>query len=205
MTTTPPVSPNISVANSPLPGERRRDGEEDEESSASYEGDCEPTEYDGEDKAMPPAERQGPHVEGDDLFGDSPEEAEQKVPEHSGTDPWVCPPCGNERIPNRLSSPIKPSAEDVDRHNLTHLPYRNWCPVCVKAKGREDDHRRGAHHEEDASGLPIVSLDYQALNGDGDKGMKVIIGKDESTGNVLAHNVTCKVYFTSSRNSYFKH
>ena len=129
MTTTPPVSPNISVANSPLPGERRRDGEEDEESSASYEGDYEPTEYDGEDKAMPPAERQGPHVEGDDLFGDSPEEAEQKVPEHSGTDPWVCPPCGNERIPNRLSSPIKPSAEDVDRHNLTHLPYRNWCPV----------------------------------------------------------------------------
>ncbi len=192
MTIAPPVSPNISVANSPLPREQRRDDEEDEESSPSYEGDYEPTEYDGEDKAMPAARERVPHAEGDDLFGDAPEEAEQKVPEHSGIDPWVCPPCGNERIPTRLSSPIKPSAEDVDRHNLTHLPYRNWCPVCVKAKGREDDHRRGAHHEEDASGLPIVSLDYQTLNEDKDQSMKVIIGKDESTGNVLAHNVTCK-------------
>ena len=204
---TPPVSPNISVANSPLPEKRRRDDEEDERSMASDEsGAYEPTEYDGEDRVMPAAKDQEPHMEDGDLFGDSPEEADpgsskpnprplgdsEQVPVHSGTNPWACPPCDNERIPKRLSSPIKPSAEDVDRHNCTHLPYRNWCPVCVKAKGREDDHRRGAHHEEDASGLPIVSLDYQTLNGDGDKGTKVIIGKDESTGNVLGHSVICK-------------
>ena len=26
------------------------------------------------------------------------------------------------------------SAKEVADHNLTHLPYRNWCPHCVTGK-----------------------------------------------------------------------
>ena len=62
----------------------------------------------------------------------------------------------------------------------------------VKARGREDGHKRGAQHEEDKSGLPIVSFDYQTLNEDTKKEQNIIIGKDESTGNVIAHYVICK-------------
>ena len=36
----------------------------------------------------------------------------------------------------RLIDPRKPTKEEVDLHDLFHLPYRNWCPVCVKAKGK---------------------------------------------------------------------
>ena len=46
------------------------------------------------------------------------------------------------RVPQTLTSPDKPTEKEVDEHYLTHLPYRNWCPVCVAAAGREDQHRR---------------------------------------------------------------
>ena len=38
--------------------------------------------------------------------------------------------------PTLLRSPIRPSAEDVEKHNATHVPYRNWYPICVAARGK---------------------------------------------------------------------
>lgn len=32
----------------------------------------------------------------------------------------------------RLIDPRKPSQAEVDLHELHHLPYRNWCPHCVR-------------------------------------------------------------------------
>ena len=48
-------------------------------------------------------------------------------------DPLVCMPCEDARQPVFLKSPVMPSAEDVKAHYLTHLPYRSWCPICIKA------------------------------------------------------------------------
>ena len=56
------------------------------------------------------------------------------------------------QAPTFLRSPIRPSAEDVEKHDATHVPYRNWCPICVDARGNEDPHR-----------LPKFSLDHQEL------------------------------------------
>ena len=60
-----------------------------------------------------------------------------------------CQPCEAERVsPNRgpdhlkkMIDPKLPTQKEVDEHYLTHLPYRNWCPICVKSKGKEMDHR----------------------------------------------------------------
>ena len=41
-----------------------------------------------------------------------------------------------------LIDPRKPTKEEVGLHDLFHLPYRNWCPLCVMAKGKELDHRK---------------------------------------------------------------
>ena len=41
----------------------------------------------------------------------------------------------------RLVDPSLPTEEEVGNHRLTHLPYRNWCPECVKAKGKDLDYR----------------------------------------------------------------
>ena len=40
----------------------------------------------------------------------------------------------------RLIDPRSPTEEEVAHHELTHLPCRNWCPACVKAKGKDLDH-----------------------------------------------------------------
>ena len=40
----------------------------------------------------------------------------------------------------RLVDPRLPTEEEVKNHRVTHSPYRNWCPECVKAKGKDLDH-----------------------------------------------------------------
>ena len=35
-----------------------------------------------------------------------------------------------------------PSEEEVARHMLSHVPFRNWCEHCVKARARRRGHRR---------------------------------------------------------------
>ena len=65
------------------------------------------------------------------------------------------------QAPTLLRSPIRPSAEDVEKHDATHVPYRNWCPICVAARGKEDPHKRqvGARQGRRKAGLPKFSLD----------------------------------------------
>ena len=85
-----------------------------------------------------------------------------------------------------------PSIEDVKMHYITHLPYRSWCPVCIKAKLREDGHYRVKLKDKNEDGLPIVSMDYQDLNEDDTVRQKVLTGKDELSGMVFGHYISCK-------------
>ena len=36
--------------------------------------------------------------------------------------------------------PMTPSREEVEKHRLTHRPFRAWCPHCVRGKSRADRH-----------------------------------------------------------------
>ena len=103
----------------------------------------------------------------------------------------LCHPCGDERLPKILQTPMKPSKDDVNAHFAMHLPYRSWCPACVKAKLREDGHYR-VKQDKKQDGLPIVSMDYQDMNEESKKQQKVIIGKDEVSGSTFGHYVLCK-------------
>jgi len=47
-----------------------------------------------------------------------------------------------ERGVVKMMDPRQPSEEERRNHNLTHLPYRNWCEHCVKGRGREADHKQ---------------------------------------------------------------
>ena len=49
---------------------------------------------------------------------------------------------GEEREVVKMLDPRQPSEEERRTHNLTHLPYRNWCEHCVKGRGREADHKQ---------------------------------------------------------------
>ena len=43
--------------------------------------------------------------------------------------------------PQLFPSPKAPSAAEVELHNATHLPYRNWCPCCVAGRRNNTPHR----------------------------------------------------------------
>ena len=58
----------------------------------------------------------------------------------------------------QIANPPDDPAE-IESHNLTHLPYQAWCPACVMAKGKPEQHR------SDPSKLvrrehPIISWDF---------------------------------------------
>ena len=38
-------------------------------------------------------------------------------------------------IIKKLIDPRKPSKQEMEDHELYHMPYRNWCVVCVRSKG----------------------------------------------------------------------
>ena len=40
-----------------------------------------------------------------------------------------------------------PSMREVEEHYWTNVPYRNWCPHCVRGRGKDLDHRKAV--EED--------------------------------------------------------
>ena len=46
------------------------------------------------------------------------------------------------KVPNADKLPARPSQEEVDQHMLTHLPFRSWCPHCVRGKAKRRAHRK---------------------------------------------------------------
>ena len=103
----------------------------------------------------------------------------------------LCHPCGDIRTPMILKAPIMATAKAVEEHFATHLQFRNWCPVCMKAKLRDDGHYRKKPEEKNVDGNPIVSMDYQDLNETSGVSQKVLIGKDEDNGMVFGHYIKC--------------
>lgn len=80
---------------------------------------------------------------------------------------------GSEEAPIRMRrNPRDPLPEERERHWRTHLPYRAWCTVWVKARGREDQRR--AAKVEDEDGVTEVAMDYCKV---GD--MTLLVGKEK--------------------------
>ena len=62
-----------------------------------------------------------------------------------------------ERIVKKLIDPRRPTEHEVEERNLTHIPYRNWCPICVRAKWKDLGHRKSIEEER---GLAEFSFDH---------------------------------------------
>ena len=87
--------------------------------------------------------------------------------------------------------PKKPTAQEVEVHEKSHLPFRSWCRVCMAARGVSDPHRR--RRDKDEYQVPMVSLDYAFLrNKPKDPCAVVLVGKDRDSGALMAHIVPMK-------------
>ena len=59
--------------------------------------------------------------------------------------------------PKVAARPYQPTKAEIEAHEITHLPYRNWCAHCIAGKGVSSPHRHG--DEAEKIGI-TVSLDY---------------------------------------------
>ena len=80
----------------------------------------------------------------------------------------------------------RPTQEEVDLHELTHLPFRSWCAHCVKGKAKGLPH----HKSDSNSTIPVVSIDYTFMRDgkkeDDESGMPIMVLKDRETGKILS-------------------
>ena len=106
-----------------------------------------------------------------------------------GEDPERCGASGDGRKMRILADPRMPSQKDVDEHNLSHVPYRNWCPHCVMGRGKDHDHRKGI---EDERGLSEFSFDYCFPGDEFGHKLTVLVGRERTSGMCMAAVVPVK-------------
>ena len=80
-----------------------------------------------------------------------------------------------------LTAPAQPTQQERAEHELTHLPFRSWCPTCVANKGRADN------HPKQKSKMPVVQFDFCYFKTAGEPTTSAILtGIDVETGMVMA-------------------
>ena len=77
------------------------------------------------------------------------------------------------RKPTMRKTPEEPTRQEREEHELTHLPFRSWCPCCVAAKAKHWPHKRSGGQEEDS--VPSVHADYWFMREEGTEGSVTII------------------------------
>ena len=82
--------------------------------------------------------------------------------------------------PSFKSTEPQPSKREVEEHMLTHIPYRPWCPYCVRGKARAKYHKG----VKDEKHVPVVSADYMYMETkeSEEKGMPILVVKDRDSG-----------------------
>ena len=91
----------------------------------------------------------------------------------------------------KLGDPRLPSQTEVEEHYLTHVPYRNWCPHCVRGRGKDLDHRKSL--EEDRR-VREFSFDYCFPGDEMGSRITVLVGKERVTGMTMASVVPVKAH-----------
>jgi hypothetical protein len=95
--------------------------------------------------------------------------------------------------PKLAKVPVAPTQQEIEDHNVNHLPFRSWCKHCVRGKSKAHPHKVTDGRISD---VPIVSIDYMFMNqsqsSKEEKGMPNFVMKDRSTKTVKAYTVTSK-------------
>ena len=127
------------------------------------------------DRRRPPPQRVAEEAQADD-------EVEAKDKKADGYE---------DQAPIRIQkTPGVPTAAEVAAHKITHLPHRDWCPICVQARSREDKHfRKKNKDKEEQLGMPEIGMDYKSV---GKGRAKIIIIRDKLSRTTFAHVVECK-------------
>ena len=78
------------------------------------------------------------------------------------------------RKPHFRMIDTQPSRKEVMEHKRTHIPFRLWCPHCVKGRGRNDPHTSGAAKGKGFE-WPLVAIDYGYLKEENTSGNGLLL------------------------------
>ena len=84
-----------------------------------------------------------------------------------------------------VKDPAGPTPEEKALHDLLHLPHRSWCPICVKARGKEDSHFRKKSNKP-IQDKPVISFDYKSFGQE--------IDRDDKLTAVIVRDITKTIY-----------
>lgn len=87
-----------------------------------------------------------------------------------------------ERVALSPNVPSSPTEAEMSEHCLTHIPFRDWCTLCIANKSRQDKHHREAHSSSTHS---VISFDF------GFSGRNV--GDDDSITVLFLHDRATKM------------
>ena len=88
------------------------------------------------------------------------------------------------RAPVKMLDPLKPSDREVEQHELTHLPYRNWCWKCVFGRGKEMPHKQ----DKTEKVMQEIHFDFMLLEpkDEGGETIPVIVVRETLTKMTMA-------------------
>ncbi len=121
---------------------------------------------------------------------------EEKGKKYKGIEAEKMEKEGDKRDMRRLIDPRKPTVEEVSEHELTHLPYRNWWPICGMAKGEELDHRKSI---DEPRGSSEYSFDYCLPGNELGFKLTVLVGRKRTRECVLLQRCRRKEQVENSR------
>ena len=87
----------------------------------------------------------------------------------------------------------KPSKNEWDEHQKTHIPFRKWCPHCVRGKCKGATHEKGEKSEEGKEQeVPVISLDHMGKKAEDEwpqrvEASPIIVGINRKDKGVFAH------------------
>ena len=90
------------------------------------------------------------------------------------------------RQPRTLPTPTPPTVAERELHNLTHMPFRAWCPICVKACGLPTQHRQVYDRK------PLIQVDYGFITPKSGGQITVLSAIDVTTGLTMSCVVPSK-------------
>jgi hypothetical protein len=62
-------------------------------------------------------------------------------------------------VHKEVRSPGQPSRSEVEKHELTHIPFRVWCEHCVRGRGKSAPHLK-IEKDSDEGEVPKIEIDY---------------------------------------------
>ena len=65
------------------------------------------------------------------------------------------------REPVTRKAPKGPTKEEREKHDATHLQFREWCDHCVRGRGRNNPHKKKQEEDEETETKVVrISMDY---------------------------------------------